>query len=153
MAARKRPLSGVSTEDVPAPKMAKANTDDKSRDLFELKVKIPPAGKASQDNWKPLTPANLKMLAITNGNTTSPLTEQEPKEISGNADEGDFEHISRSHEGSGDDGDMDENSNVDYYLEHDWLEIINISAFSEETNTNVKPDCEGSCYSVLIRRD
>lgn len=76
MSARKRPLSGISAQDAPALKMAKANTNNSWRDLYELEFKIPSADKASQNDWKTLASAHLKIHAIINGNPVPQLTDQ-----------------------------------------------------------------------------
>ncbi|PON29537.1 hypothetical protein TGAM01_v201786 [Trichoderma gamsii] len=77
MAARKRPLSGVAAQDAPAPKMAKADTNNSWRDLYELEVKAPSLDEATQDDWKTLASAHLKIHTVINGNPTPQLTDQQ----------------------------------------------------------------------------
>lgn len=186
MVARKRPLSSNSVENAPALKMAKASTNNDWRQLFELKVKIPSVAKASQNDWEPPTSAQLKWQAIINSNPTSPLTDQEQKEIFGRAHSRDIPEAGGNLENNAtlnedrsessykdsdedvdkdmdedmdEDGDedmdegMDMDSDYDVYKDLDWLESINGSVLSKETNTNGKPDTVGSCSSALIRRN
>ncbi|KAK1252723.1 hypothetical protein MKX08_003910 [Trichoderma sp. CBMAI-0020] len=122
MPARKRSLRGVSTQDAPPPKMAKTSTTN-WRDVFEIEIKIPSKKKAYQNDWGPLDPEQLKVNA---------------------PDEDSYEHEDEDEE-------YDEN-NHDVHHDIDWLEPISGFALSKDIALGKsKPDCIGSCDSVLIR--
>jgi hypothetical protein len=84
MATPERPMSS-SGESITMPKKSKAsNTSNKNwADLFEVEIKIPSAMKAHQNDYKPPTSAQVKMLALWNGRPHSPFTDEERAEVLG----------------------------------------------------------------------
>ncbi|PNP48778.1 hypothetical protein TGAMA5MH_00232 [Trichoderma gamsii] len=57
--------------------MAKADTNNSWRDLYKLEVKAPSFYEATQDDWKTLASAHLKIHTVINSNPTPQLTHQQ----------------------------------------------------------------------------
>ncbi|KAL6896377.1 hypothetical protein GGI43DRAFT_410944 [Trichoderma evansii] len=182
MAAQKRPLSAISIEDATAPKIAKTSTNNDWRDLFEIKIKIPSsidwdsmvpthikmhalshgdikswlADKVHKDIIEPANSLLDSTGAAVPEQITSPkkneMSEDRVEKVDQDSDN-DMDADEDTDEDTDDDEDEDDDSGFGEYEGYEWLEPINASVLSKKTNANGKPDCIGSCSSVLIDRD